>query len=194
MSPRPPTADRPPQPDGPIETAELDELYTYIYIEHKNACDVVTEVERATRRIVSGAVRGERTWAARQGVVEGADPATRSSSNGVATYETLVYDSGRHAVALGKSQTYSVEADTAEVRRGLACHARRSRYFCTRSRPDGVRSRSSCTPGTAARCTSGPSHVMSALSLMAYAPPVAAPVKVRIPASRPGRVSWRHAV
>ncbi len=44
----------------------------------KNAAYVVTEVDRATRYITSGAVVWERSWDALQGVVEGADPTQQS--------------------------------------------------------------------------------------------------------------------
>ncbi len=89
----------------------------------------MTEVDRKTRCIVSWAVVWERNWEAMQGVVEGADPARQYYSDGFATYETLVYYPGRHEVAPGKSQTYSVEADNAELRHYLARLARKSRCF-----------------------------------------------------------------
>jgi len=89
----------------------------------------VTEVDRATRCITSWEVVWERTWDAMQGVIEGADPAVQYYSDGFATYETLVYYPGRHAVAPGKSQTYSVEADNAELRHYVARLGRRSRCF-----------------------------------------------------------------
>jgi hypothetical protein len=62
-------------------------------------------------------------------IIEGADPAAQYYSDALATYETLVYYPGRHAVAPGKSQTYSVEADNAEVRHYLARLGRKSRCF-----------------------------------------------------------------
>lgn len=89
----------------------------------------MTEVDRATRCITSWAVVWERTWDAMQEVIEGADPATQYYSDGFATYETLVYYPGRHAVAPGKSQTYSVEAANAELRHYLARLGRKSRCF-----------------------------------------------------------------
>jgi insertion element IS1 protein InsB len=89
----------------------------------------VTEVDRATRCIVSWAVVWERSWEAMQGVVEGADRAQQYYSDGLATDETLVYYPGRHEVAPGKSQTYSVEADNAELRHYLARLGRKSRCF-----------------------------------------------------------------
>jgi len=44
-------------------------------------------------------------------------------------YERLVNYPGHHAVAPGKSQTYSVEADNAELRHYLARLGRKSRCF-----------------------------------------------------------------
>jgi IS1 family transposase len=61
--------------------------------------------------------------------MERAVPAQQSYSDAFPTYETLVYYPGTHAVAPGKSQTYSVEADNAEVRPYLARLGRRSRCF-----------------------------------------------------------------
>jgi insertion element IS1 protein InsB len=89
----------------------------------------VTEVDRATRCILSWAVVWERTTEALQDVVEGAAPALQYYSDALTTYETLVYYPGRHAVAPGKSQTYSVEADNAELRHYLARLGRKSRCF-----------------------------------------------------------------
>jgi insertion element IS1 protein InsB len=89
----------------------------------------VTEVDRATRCITSWAVVWERSWQALQGVVEGTDRAVQYYSDAFAPYETLVYYPGRHTVAPGKSQTYSVEADNAELRHYLARLGRRSRCF-----------------------------------------------------------------
>ena len=62
-------------------------------------------------------------------MVEGADLAAQYYSDALAMYATLVYYPGRHAVAPGKSQTYSVEADNAEVRHYLARLGRKSRCF-----------------------------------------------------------------
>jgi IS1 family transposase len=89
----------------------------------------VTEVDRATRCIVSWAVLWERTWDALQETIERAAPAQQYYSDAFPTYETLVYYPGTHAVAPGKSQTYSVEADNAELRHYLARLGRRSRCF-----------------------------------------------------------------
>jgi IS1 family transposase len=89
----------------------------------------VTEVDCAPRCIVSWAVVWERTWDALQETIERAAPAQQYYSDACLTYETLVYYPGHHAVAPGKSQTYRVEAATAELRHYLARLGRRSRCF-----------------------------------------------------------------
>jgi IS1 family transposase len=89
----------------------------------------VTEVDRATRCIRSWAVVWERTWEALQETIERAEPAQQDSSDAFPLYETLVYYPGHHAIAPGKSQTYSVEAANAELRHDLARLGRRSRCF-----------------------------------------------------------------
>jgi IS1 family transposase len=89
----------------------------------------VREVDRAPRCILSWAVVWERTTEALQDVGEGAHPAAQYYSDALATYETLVSSPGRHAVAPGQSQTYSVEADNAELRPYLARLGRKSRCF-----------------------------------------------------------------
>ncbi len=50
-------------------------------------------------------------------------------SDQFATYDTLVYFPGKHQALNDKSQTYSVEADNAELRHYLARLARKSRCF-----------------------------------------------------------------
>ena len=89
----------------------------------------MTEGERATRCIVSYDVVWERTWDALHETIERAAPARPYYSDAFPTYETRVYYPGQHAVAPGKSQTYSVEADNAALRHYLARLGRRSRCF-----------------------------------------------------------------
>lgn len=89
----------------------------------------MTEVDRATRCIVSSAVVWERTGEALQDTIERAAPAPQYYSDAFPTDATRVYYPGTHAVAPGKSQTYSVEADNAELRHYLARLGRRSRCF-----------------------------------------------------------------
>ena len=56
-------------------------------------------------------------------------PARWYFSDLLAAYQELAYDSGFHFPMSNKSQTYSVEADNAELRHYLARLARRSRCF-----------------------------------------------------------------
>ena len=53
-----------------------------------------------------------------QQVVDDAPPAHRYFSDGFATYAQLLYP-GEHTVAPGKSQTFSVEGDNAQLRHYL---------------------------------------------------------------------------
>ena len=53
-------------------------------------------------------------------------------SDAFATYETLVYAPGVHTALPNKSQTYSVEADNAELRHYLARLALDYEQACTR--------------------------------------------------------------
>ena len=61
-----------------------------------------------------------RTQAAIQQVVDQAPKAKRYYSDGFDAYQWLWYHFGRYEVSEGKSETYSVEADNAELRHYLA--------------------------------------------------------------------------
>jgi insertion element IS1 protein InsB len=61
--------------------------------------------------------------------VERSPQAAQYYADAFPTDERLVYYPGRHAVAPGKSQTYSVEADNAALRHYLARLRRKSRCF-----------------------------------------------------------------
>jgi insertion element IS1 protein InsB len=74
-------------------------------------------------------VVGERTPAAIQQIVDEAPKAKWYYSDGLDAYSRLWYHFGRYKVSEGKSDTYSVEADNAELRHYLARLARRSRCF-----------------------------------------------------------------
>ena len=78
----------------------------------------------------------ERDWGALQGVVGQAPPSPRYFSDGLNVYKALTYAPGIHAVAPGihavapgKSETYSVEGGSADLRHYLARLGRRSRCF-----------------------------------------------------------------
>ena len=95
----------------------------------KNCAYVVTEVDRATRCILGWDVVWKRTRDGLQDLIERSPQASQYYSDAFPTYGRLVYYPGKHAVAPGKSQTYAVEADNAELRHYLARLARRSRCF-----------------------------------------------------------------
>ena len=67
-----------------------------------------------------------------QALLDTAPQAIQYYSDQLAAYTNLVYYPGHHLALPDKSQTYSVEADNAELRHYLARLARRSRCF-TRS-------------------------------------------------------------
>ena len=70
-----------------------------------------------------------RTPTALQAMLDRSPQAERYYSDGYTLYEALIYSPGQHLAVLDKSQTYSVEADNAELRHYLARLARKSRCF-----------------------------------------------------------------
>ena len=64
-----------------------------------------------------------------QKVVDQGPRADKYFSDAFPTYGSLVYYPGKYAVSDGKTDTYSVEGDNAELRHYLARLARRSRCF-----------------------------------------------------------------
>jgi len=89
----------------------------------------VTKVDRATRCFIGCTVVWERTSLALQRVVEHGPRARQYFSDAFSTYATLGYGLARYTVSDGKRDTYSVEADNAELRHYLARLGRRSRCF-----------------------------------------------------------------
>lgn len=83
-------------------------------------------MERSTRAILSWGVVYERDWDSLQSLVNTAPAARSYFSDGFVTYAQLMYP-GKYQAMPDKSQTYSVEADNAELRHYLARLARRSR-------------------------------------------------------------------
>jgi IS1 family transposase len=88
----------------------------------------MTAVDRATRCIVGVAVVWERTTEALQTLLDTSVWAATYFSDAFNLYLSGVY-AGVHQAVSGKSQTYSVEADNAELRHYLARLARASRCF-----------------------------------------------------------------
>ena len=75
------------------------------------------------------AVVWERTQEAIQQIVDEAPKAKWYYSDGFDAYSHLWYHFGRYEVSDGKSDTYSVEGDNADLRHYLARLARKSRCF-----------------------------------------------------------------
>ena len=71
----------------------------------------------------------ERTQEAIQQIIDEAPKAKWYFSDGFDAYSRLWYHFGRYEVSQGKNDTYSVEADNAELRHYLARLARKSRCF-----------------------------------------------------------------
>lgn len=86
-------------------------------------------MDRVSRCIVGWAVVPTRTPEALQAMLDRSPQAAQYYSDGYTLYEALIYAPGQHQAVPDKSQTYSVEADNAELRHYLARLARRSRCF-----------------------------------------------------------------
>lgn len=71
----------------------------------------------------------QRTQEALQELVDEAPKAKRYYSDALEAYNRLWYHGGVYQVSQGKNDTYSVEADHAELRHYLARLGRRSRCF-----------------------------------------------------------------
>jgi IS1 family transposase len=86
----------------------------------------MTFVDRATRCIVGWRVAFQVSDDLLQALADDAPQAHWYYSDALAAYQDLAYDFGIHLPMTDKSQTYSVEADNAELRLYLA---RKSRCF-----------------------------------------------------------------
>ena len=83
----------------------------------------------------------ERDYETMQALLDRSPQAKHYYSDAFAVYDTLVYYPGHHRSLLNKSQTYSVEADNAELRHYLARLARKSRCFtrCLRALSQAIK-------------------------------------------------------
>jgi insertion element IS1 protein InsB len=86
-------------------------------------------VDRANGCIVGWDVVTQRSTSVMQRWLNHTPAARRYFSDDFPTYGTLDYRPGRHFVAPGKTQTYTVESDNANLRHYLARLARKSRCF-----------------------------------------------------------------
>ncbi len=119
-------------PEAPVpkevKTAEMDELFTFIG-NKKTGIYILTIVDRQTRCYLGWKVVWERTQPAIQEMVDDAPKAKQYYSDAFDAYDRLWYHFGRYEVSEGKTDTYSVEGDNAELRHYLARLARSSRCF-----------------------------------------------------------------
>jgi IS1 family transposase len=86
-------------------------------------------MDRQARCILGWKVAWERSAETIQQIVDQAPKAKWYYSNAFDAYQWLWYPFGRYEISKGKSDTYSVEADNAELRHCLARLARKSRCF-----------------------------------------------------------------
>jgi IS1 family transposase len=89
----------------------------------------MTLVERQTRCILGWRVVTERTDTVTQALIDETPDALQYCTDGFSLYAGRDYHRGYHLVAPGKSETYAVEADNAELRHYIKCLARSTRCF-----------------------------------------------------------------
>jgi len=89
----------------------------------------MTFVDRTTRCVLGWTVDWQVSDENLQEVLDDTPPGHWYYSDLLAAYQELAYDFGIHFPMNNKSQTYSVEADNAELRHYLARLARKSRCF-----------------------------------------------------------------
>ena len=86
-------------------------------------------MDRATRCFLGWKIVWERTQEDLQTVVDDGPKAKWYFSDAFDPYASLWFHFGRYEVSQGKTETYAVEADNAELRHYLARLARASRCF-----------------------------------------------------------------
>jgi IS1 family transposase len=114
----------PAQPPKPAtsEVTELDELYTFV----KSKKQTLPDYSVKTRCFMSWSLVAECTTEA---ILDQVPNTFQFCSDGYAGYRQVNYRRSRHLVGRGKSQTYSVEANNAELRCFVSQLARRTRGF-----------------------------------------------------------------
>src|SRR5262249_35218805 len=101
----------------------------HLYWKQKNEVYIVTNVGQSSRCVVGWDVVWQRSYQALQAMLDRSPQAKQYYLDAFGVYETLAYFPGRWRAYADKSQTYSVEADNAELRHYLARLARKSRCF-----------------------------------------------------------------
>lgn len=101
----------------------------HLYRGEKKEIFIITIVDRLTRCYLGFRVVWHRTQEVIQEMVDDAPKAKHYFSDAFEAYDHLWYHWGVYEISEGKRDTYSVEADNAELRHYLARLARRSRCF-----------------------------------------------------------------
>ena len=120
--------EKPPIVEGPIETAELDELFTFIG-DKKNKAYIITVVDRYTRCFLQYEVVQVRSTEEVQSLIDDLPAAKNYFSDNFSIYWSVDYGRSRFVAMRNKSETFSVEGGNAELRHYLARLTRRSRCF-----------------------------------------------------------------
>jgi len=90
-----------------------------------------------THTIVGWELTKERTVEQIQTLVDRLPQARRYYSDGLETYQDIVYVPGQHTVSVGKRDTYTVEGCNADIRHYIAVLARKTR--CVSRSADSLR-------------------------------------------------------
>ena len=90
-----------------------------------------------THTIVGWELTKERTVEQIQTLVDRLPQARRYYSDGLETYQDIVYVPGQHTVSVGKRDTYTVEGCNADIRHYIAVLARKTR--CVARSADSLR-------------------------------------------------------
>lgn len=106
-----------------------DGRVVHLHWGQKNQIFIITIVDRLTRCYLGFKVVWQRSQEVIQEMVDEAPKAKRYYSDAFDAYDRLWYHWGVYEVSHGKTDTYSVEADNAELRHYLARLGRRSRCF-----------------------------------------------------------------
>jgi len=106
-----------------------DGRVVHLHRGQKNQIFIITIVDRLTRCYLGFKVVWQRTQDLIQEMVDEAPKAKRYYSDAFDAYDRLWHHWGVYEVSQGKTDTYSVEADNAELRHYLARLVHRSRCF-----------------------------------------------------------------
>ena len=101
----------------------------HTFIEHTKKAFIITFVDRLIRCIVGWRAALQVNDDILQALADEAPQAHWYYSDELPAYQDLAFDFGTHFAMNDKSQTYSVEADNADLHHYLACLGHKSRCF-----------------------------------------------------------------